>query len=131
MFSATELATEFHFDPHDAAIDRIIAAWVPLTFAVNSINRSMGQADLYPFVLTPQVIWKLGFVHDRIHAVGSSHPNLSQNNELRAIIALLKRSVGSPRHPRLDSAPAEFGCNLDENLGSPFRNAIGNSRFST
>jgi hypothetical protein len=29
---------------------------LPLTFAVNSINRSMGIADLYPFVLAPPVI---------------------------------------------------------------------------
>ena len=34
-------------------MDRIIEAWLPLTFAVNSINRSMGLQDLYPFVLSP------------------------------------------------------------------------------
>ena len=39
------------FDPHVAEMDRIIDAWLPLTFAVNSINRSMGLPDLYPFVL--------------------------------------------------------------------------------
>ena len=48
----------------------IIDAWLPLTFAVNSINRSMGQPDLYPFVLPPPVIGKLTFIHDLIHAVG-------------------------------------------------------------
>jgi hypothetical protein len=48
-------------------MDRIINSWLPLTFAVNSINRSMGQPDLYPFVLTPAVISKLAFVHYRIH----------------------------------------------------------------
>ena len=37
--------------PHIATMDRIIDSWLPLTFAVNSINRSMGLADLYPFVL--------------------------------------------------------------------------------
>ena len=49
-------------------MDRIIDSWLPLTFAVNSINRSMGIADLYPFVLAPAVIVKLSFIHDRIHA---------------------------------------------------------------
>ena len=43
--------------------DRLIEAWLPLTFAVNSLNRSMGQPDLYPFVLSPPVVEKLGFVH--------------------------------------------------------------------
>jgi hypothetical protein len=35
--------------------------------AINSINRSMGQPDLYPFVLSPQVIEKLGFIHELVH----------------------------------------------------------------
>ena len=47
-----------------AALARLIDAWLPLTFAANSLNRSMGQPDLYPFVLTPAVIVKLAFVHD-------------------------------------------------------------------
>ena len=34
-----------------------------MAFAVNSLNRSMGQPDLYPFVLAPPVVEKLGFVH--------------------------------------------------------------------
>jgi hypothetical protein len=51
------------FDPYEARdIGHLIAAWLPLAFAVNSLNRSMGHTDLYPFVLTPHVIDKLGFV---------------------------------------------------------------------
>ncbi|WP_188577474.1 putative zinc-binding peptidase [Tistrella bauzanensis] len=46
--------------------DSLIDAWLPLTYAVNSLNRSMGQPDLYPFVLAPRVIDKLRFVHDLI-----------------------------------------------------------------
>ena len=46
----------------------LIDAWLPLTFAVNSLNRSMGQPDLYPFVLSPPAIDKLGFVHEVVHA---------------------------------------------------------------
>jgi hypothetical protein len=44
----------------------LIEAWLPVTFAVNSINRSMGLHDLYPFVLRPPAIAKLAFVHERI-----------------------------------------------------------------
>ena len=47
---------------------RLIEAWLPLTVAVNSLNRAMGQPDLYPFVLSPPAIDKLGFVHDLVHA---------------------------------------------------------------
>src|SRR5207237_4917882 len=52
------LSTAIDFDPHSATMERIIDAWLPLTFAVNSINRSMGVPDLYPFVLAPAAIVK-------------------------------------------------------------------------
>ena len=56
-------------DPYDAEADMtsIIGAWLPLTFAMNSLNRAMGNPDLYPFVLSPTVMTKLGFVHDVVH----------------------------------------------------------------
>ncbi len=91
-----DLATAIDFDPHAADMDRIIDAWLPLTFAVNSINRSMGQPDLYPFVLAPSVIWKLAFIHDRIHAENASRPRDSEHRALRAVVAGLRRAVGSP-----------------------------------
>ena len=86
-----------NFDPHVAELDRIIDTWLPLTFAVNSINRSMGQPDLYPFVLPPPVIWKLAFLHERIRAVDVTRSADAARDALRAVIAGLKRSVGSPR----------------------------------
>jgi hypothetical protein len=30
---------------------------------LNALNRSMGVADAYPFVMTPEVVEKLKFVH--------------------------------------------------------------------
>jgi hypothetical protein len=45
--------------------------WLPLTYALNAVNRSMGRDDLYPFTLASTVIDKLAFVHDRIQANGS------------------------------------------------------------
>lgn len=55
-------------DPYDTrnAVD-LVAAWVPLTIAINAVNRSMGQHDLYPFVLSDPVIAKLQFVCDMVH----------------------------------------------------------------
>jgi hypothetical protein len=48
-------------------------------------------------VRSSPAIWKLAFVHDRIHAVNSDRPKDSGDNALRAIIAGLKRAVGSPQ----------------------------------
>jgi hypothetical protein len=41
----------------------LVDHWFPLTFALNSLNRSMGHEHAYPFVLSPSVIEKLRFVH--------------------------------------------------------------------
>jgi len=44
--------------------DQLLAAWAPLTTALNTINRSMGLPDLYPFVIPPPVVAKLHFIHN-------------------------------------------------------------------
>lgn len=49
--------------------DTMLADWVPLTCALNSINRGMGLSDLYPFVIPPAVIEKLRFIHGVIHGL--------------------------------------------------------------
>lgn len=52
------------FDPYDQdSLDPLLEHWVPLTLALNSLNRSMGHQDAYPFVLAPAVIDKLRLVH--------------------------------------------------------------------
>jgi hypothetical protein len=59
-----DLAARFTFDPYAAEnIQLVIDHWIPLALLLNNLNRSMGHPDAYPFVLTPQVIEKLGFVH--------------------------------------------------------------------
>jgi hypothetical protein len=50
----------------------ILESWLPLTYALNAINRSMGREDLYPFALAPAVVKKLSFVHERVLQVGES-----------------------------------------------------------
>jgi hypothetical protein len=44
----------------------LLGGWVPLTLALNSLNRSMGLPDLYPFVLSKLAVEKLRFVHDLV-----------------------------------------------------------------
>ncbi len=46
--------------------ERKIEAWFPLTYVLNNLNRGLGLADGYPFVLSDAVIAKLRFVHDTI-----------------------------------------------------------------
>lgn len=48
--------------------ERLIADWFPLTYLLNNLNRSMGLADGYPFVLSTPAIEKLRFVHETIAA---------------------------------------------------------------
>jgi hypothetical protein len=50
-------------------IESVIDSWLPLTYALNAVNRSMGLGDLYPFALAPVVIEKLGYVHERVLAI--------------------------------------------------------------
>jgi hypothetical protein len=65
----TMTTTRLDFDD----FDDLIAGWLPLTFALNSLNRAMGLADLYPFVLSQPAIKKLRFVHDVIERAGGHH----------------------------------------------------------
>ena len=51
----------------------MVRQWVPLTLLLNSLNRSLGQQDAYPFALSAGALCKLRFVHDTI-AQGSNMP---------------------------------------------------------
>ena len=53
----------------EVAFDRLIDNWFPLTYVINSLNRGLGLADAYPFVLSQQAIEKLRYVHDLIGRV--------------------------------------------------------------
>src|SRR6195952_4851666 len=63
------LTADIDLDPYQGEVNmqQVIDAWLPLVFAMNSLNRAMGNPDLYPFVLSPAVVTKLGFVHDVVH----------------------------------------------------------------
>ena len=62
--TAKGMKANVSFDPYTIEdFDVIIRTCVPLSFAINSINRSMGVPDVYPFVITPQVVEKMKFIH--------------------------------------------------------------------
>jgi hypothetical protein len=68
-----DTSAAFGFAPSGAGFDRrvlgpsgfdtIIEMWLPLAWALNMVNRSMGKEDLYPFVLPPPVLAKMKFIH--------------------------------------------------------------------
>ena len=65
--AATRQQARVDFDPYAARdIRQIIDTWLPFVFAINSVSRTMGTRELYPFVLSPAVITKLGFIHDLV-----------------------------------------------------------------
>jgi hypothetical protein len=75
-----DTAAAFGFAPAGATIDkplageagfeRIVDLWLPLAWALNMINRSMGHPALYPFVLAPAVLEKMALIHQLIAASG-------------------------------------------------------------
>ena len=87
LAEGNSLRMEVDFSPYTAdSIEPIVTSWVPLTFAINSLNRSMGLRDFYPFVLTGTIIEKLGFIHDLVHGwVGAerrAQPDIRQDADV-------------------------------------------------
>lgn len=65
MFDTLETAQNFNIlrkDNYKNFNDKLVE-WSELSIALNQLNRSMGLKDAYPFVLSPKVFRKLGFVH--------------------------------------------------------------------
>jgi hypothetical protein len=52
-----------------SAFPNIIELWLPLSWSLNMVNRSMGHDDLYPFVLPAAVLEKMQFIHTVIEEV--------------------------------------------------------------
>ncbi|GHC83326.1 zinc-binding metallopeptidase family protein [Novosphingobium pokkalii] len=50
------------FDPYRADAQALAAEMAPVSFAMNAVNRAMGQADLYPFHLSDAIVAKLAFI---------------------------------------------------------------------
>lgn len=63
------LSTDLDFNPYRAqSVRELVASWTPLTVALNTLNRAMGESDLYPFAFPPPVKAKLAFIHDLVKA---------------------------------------------------------------
>jgi hypothetical protein len=66
-----EMRARLNIDPYSAKhFENIIERWIPLAFVMNSLNRSMGLKDSYPFVINEKVKEKLNFIHETIRGDG-------------------------------------------------------------
>ncbi|WP_108397870.1 zinc-binding metallopeptidase family protein [Devosia submarina] len=64
------LSVRVNFDPYTASdAQTLVNNWIPLASMLNNLNRAMGHPDAYPFVLSPAVVEKLGFIHELVHGV--------------------------------------------------------------
>jgi len=111
-----EIGARVDFDSYRAdSIDQLVEAFLPITFAVNSLNRSMGQPDLYPFVLSPRAIEKLGFIHLLCRHAREGLPQLSPQQGMPPAAMPLQTSqpqaaavpVAETAPPPLPDRPAE------------------------
>jgi hypothetical protein len=56
-----------YFFSSQTSINTILDTWMDFAIILNSLNRSMGMGDAYPFVLTQAIRTKLSFIHHAIH----------------------------------------------------------------
>jgi hypothetical protein len=65
-------APPLHSEPTETLRDirTMLQVWLPMTYALNAISRSMGALDIYPFVLSPEVEAKLAFIDELIRSDG-------------------------------------------------------------
>jgi hypothetical protein len=54
-----------------SAFQTIIDMWLPLSWSLNMVNRSMGHDDLYPFVLPTAVLKKMKFIYTVVDEVSA------------------------------------------------------------
>lgn len=72
---------EVKVDPYNVEdFNEIFKLWLPLTFALNSLNRSMGMNDLYPFVIPPKVFDKLAFIHKVCYETKQNTTSFAKTN---------------------------------------------------
>ena len=73
------LPQDSYFFSFQTSITTILDTWMDFAIILNSLNRSMGMNDAYPFVLTQSVRTKLSFIHHAIHDRLDLLPELSED----------------------------------------------------
>ena len=66
---AKDVQAKINRDPYEVKdFEQIFKTWLPLTFALNSLSRSMGYSDFYPFIIPEPVVKKLRFIHEMCYS---------------------------------------------------------------
>lgn len=95
---AAEPALEISASPMKIqSFDELIADWFALTYVLNSLNRSVGMPDSYPFTLSTPVLDKLRFVDKVV---------LAQAHKPKAVPGPKKVKPVAEAAPAPDSIPA-------------------------
>jgi hypothetical protein len=88
--------------PYAADTAELASCWPYFAFALNAVNRSMGQPDLYPFSLSPMVVLKLDFINRLVaDAAGRAPMSDGQRQGLEAMVAILAQ----PADPADEQTP--------------------------
>jgi hypothetical protein len=74
-----KLPQSSYFFSSQTSITSILDTWMDFSVILNSLNRSMGMNDAYPFVLTQSVRTKLSFIHHAIHNKLDRMPELTDD----------------------------------------------------
>lgn len=75
-------------DPKVDLVERMVAEWFDVAVAINSLNRSLGLRDAYPFVLASPVLDKLRFIHQVVgDKVGDEKPAPQKAEPVPAAVA--------------------------------------------
>lgn len=82
MTDTLETASQFGFASTEGRLpdfEPLMSEWYRLTVALNSLNRSMGLLDAYPFAISEAVAAKLRFVHDLVLRSGETGTNAASS----------------------------------------------------
>lgn len=65
-----KLKIQANFDPYvEPNFQNFLDTGIPLLYTLNSMNRSMGQEDPYPFIISEPVKQKLQFIHNLLKGI--------------------------------------------------------------
>lgn len=69
-------------DPYQCqSMSELLDLWLPISVSLNMLNRSLGQGDAYPFVLSTNIIKKLSTVHAIVSDTSEAPITLTKNRD--------------------------------------------------
>lgn len=87
--SKLDLPQGTYFFSSQTSIETILDTWIDFSVMLNSLNRSMGMNDAYPFVLSEPVRTKLSFIHhaihDRLNRMPTLEPTVAEKSQAQAL----------------------------------------------